>query len=361
VSEAGLERGPEAVGDAAGLPNLWGWRTWASMAIAFSALGVMALYVDFAAMWKEFLAADKRYALLGLAAHYATYYFRGARWKFVLGRTPRRASRVKYGLVVFFYNFVDNVVPAKLGDLYAAHLAWINFEVRRSAALGSLVFLRMIDGWIVLGLAAGSSWLLFADGMPPLVMWALIFGVVFAVVASAVMVVSALLNRRMPSWVPERAVLMIRDFRRRMFPSRNKVLGIVIFSVLIWTLEGLWIYWLMVAFGLRLDLSDVVFLTMVPLLASAVPITPAGAGFVEFTLYSCLLLLPSPVHVSKALAASVTFLNRIIDYWLHIVLGIAVWGVRYRLGLYSWRERTVQARSGSGASVAAGGSPDRQS
>ena len=76
---------------------------------------------------------------------------------------------MKYGLVVFFYNFVDNLVPAKLGDLYAAHMARINFEVRRSEALGSLVFLRMADGWIVLGLAAVSSWVLFADRMPALV------------------------------------------------------------------------------------------------------------------------------------------------------------------------------------------------
>jgi uncharacterized membrane protein YbhN (UPF0104 family) len=70
-----------------GIPSLWGWRTWASLAIAFTALTVMAFYVDFRAMWRELLAADKRFVLLGFAAHYATYYFRGARWKFVLGRT----------------------------------------------------------------------------------------------------------------------------------------------------------------------------------------------------------------------------------------------------------------------------------
>ena len=325
-----------------GAPNLWGWRTWASMGIALTALTVMALYVDFGEMWREFLRADKRFALLGFFAHYATYYFRGARWKFVLGRTPRRASRLKYGLVVFFYNFVDNLVPAKLGDLYAAHMARINFEVRRSEALGSLVFLRMIDGWIVLGLAAVSSWVLFADHMPALVFWALVFGLVFAVVASATMVTFVVLNRRMPTWVPERARRMIRDFRGRMVPSRNRVVGIVIFTTIIWALEGLWIYWLTYAFGLELGLAAIVFLTMIPLLASVVPFTPAGAGFVEFTLYACLLSLPGPMGISKAMAASITFLNRIIDYWLHIVLGILIWGIRYRLGLYSWRERTVE-------------------
>jgi len=320
-------------------PNLWGWRTWASMGIALSALTVMGFYVDFREMWREFLAADKRFALLGLLAHYATYYFRGARWKFVLGKTPRRASRAKYGLIVFFYNFVDNLVPAKLGDLYAAHMARINFGVPRSTALGSLVFLRMVDGWIVLGLAAGSSWIIFSDQMPPLVFWALIVGVAFAIAASGIMIVLSALNRRMPDWVPEKGRRVIRDFRERMVPSRKRVTGIIIFTIVIWSLEGLWIYWLTYGFGLELGLPEVMFLTMIPLLASVVPLTPSGAGFVEFTLYACLLALPSPIAISKAMAASITFLNRIIDYWLHIVLGIVVWGIRYRLNLYSWRER----------------------
>ncbi len=90
---------------------------------------------------------------------------------------------------------------------------------------------------------------------------------------------------------------------------------------------------------IRLGPWEVVFLTMVPLLASAIPVTPAGAGFVEFTLYACLLALPSPFQLTKATAASITFLNRLIDYWLHIVLGIVAWAFRYRLGLYSWQER----------------------
>jgi uncharacterized protein (TIRG00374 family) len=212
----------------------------------------------------------------------------------------------------------------------------------------------MIDGWIVLGLAAVSSWVLFADRMPALVFWALVFGVAFAVAASGIMIAFVVLNRRMPTWVPERVERMIRDFRGRMVPSKKRIVGIVIFTIIIWVLEGLWIYWLTYAFGLELGLAQIVFLTMIPLLASVVPITPSGAGFVEFTLYGCLLALPEPTAISKAMAASITFLNRIIDYWLHIVLGIVIWGIRYRLGIYSWRERTVARTAAVPSSVADG-------
>ena len=75
-------------------------------------------------------------------------------------------------------------MPAKLGDVYAAHLARINFKIRRSAALGSIVFLRMIDAWIILLLAAAACWVLFADRLPGAVLWSLIGGAIIAVGAT---------------------------------------------------------------------------------------------------------------------------------------------------------------------------------
>jgi hypothetical protein len=55
---------------------------------------------------------------------------------------------------------------------------------------------------------------------------------------------------------------------------------------------------------------------------------------VELSLYGCLRALGTP----GALAASVTVMNRFIDYWLHIVLGVAIWAFRHPLRLRTWRE-----------------------
>lgn len=326
-------------------PRLWGWRTWASLAIAFGALGVLATRVDFAAVMREVAATRKSLVLLGLLAHYASYYFRGSRWKFVLNRTPLPASRVKYGVVVFFYNFVDNLVPAKLGDVYAAHLARINFGVRRSEALGSIVFMRMIDGWILLALAALSSWMLFADHLPPVVFWALVGGVILTLGTSAGVILLFVLNRRMPARVPEKVRRIVRDLRERMVPNRKRVAGIILVTVLIWLLEILWIYLLARAFGLDPGLATVVFVSTIPLLASAFPFTPSGTGAVELALYSCLVVVGAPT----AVAASFTFLNRIIDYWLHIALGVLTWGLRRRLGMRAW---TPAPATATGSAVA---------
>jgi hypothetical protein len=63
-------------------------------------------------------------------------------------------------------------------------------------------------------------------------------------------------------------------------------------------------------------------------------LTPAGAGVVEITLYSCLRV----VGVASPIAASLTVVNRFIDYWLHIALGVITWALRRFIGLRTWRD-----------------------
>jgi len=55
---------------------------------------------------------------------------------------------------------------------------------------------------------------------------------------------------------------------------------------------------------------------------------------VEITLYSCLKV----VGVTSPVAGSLTVVNRLVDYWLHIVLGMLIWALRRVLGLRTWRD-----------------------
>jgi len=321
-------------------PALFGWHTYLSLAVTAVIFACLAAWVDLGEIWREVSRSDKGLLLLAGIAHYATYPIRGLRWRRVLGHLPLRAGQVKFGLLVFFYNFVDNLVPAKLGDVYGAHLARINCGVRRSAAIGSIVFLRMVDAWIVLGLAAFSSWSLFSAKLPGSVMWALIGGAIIALAATAILIVFLLMKKSLPRWIPEKVEQMIQAFQTGMWPRPNEIVPIAILTLIIWALETLWILSLTLAFGLDLNPAEVVFLTMVPLLASAFPLTPSGAGVVELTLFSCLRV----VGVAAPIAASVTAVNRFIDYWLHIGLGLIVWALRHKIGLRSWREVPLEAR-----------------
>ncbi len=316
------------------LPRLWGWQTLLSGIATLIILAFLATYIDWQSTWQEFLSSQKGYVLLGAACHYLTYPVRGARWRQCLAHLPIRENGGSFGLVVFFQNFVDNVVPAKLGDVYGAHLARINFGIRRSEAIGSILFQRMLDAWIVLLLSVLASATILADHLPRSIQWVLLGGCLIAVLSSLILLVFLFLDKTAPDWLPHKAADLVHAFRKGMWPKRERLPPILGYSALIWLLETLWVYFLIRGFGPILNLSDALFLTMLPLLATAFPLTPSGAGVVELTLFSCLRV----VGVEASLAASITLLNRFLDYWCHIGAGVLLWFLRDRLGLRTWRE-----------------------
>ena len=319
-------------------PALWGWPTYLSIAIAIVILIFAATMVDLKEIWREIAACDKRFVMLGALAHYTTYLLRGMRWRRCLIHLPVTSGSGKFALLVFFYNFVDNLVPAKLGDVYAAHLARINFKIRRSAAMGSIVFLRMIDAWIILMLALLASWILFSAHLPRAVTWSLVGGGVIAVGATSIMLLFFLFKRKLPGWIPDKVQQMIQAFHTGMWPRPKELLPITALTLIIWVLETIWIFCLVLAFSLRIDPVEAIFLTMIPLLASAFPFTPSGAGVVEITLYSCL----RAVGAATPIAGSLTIVNRFIDFWLHIALGLIVWAFRRLIGLRTWRDVSLK-------------------
>ncbi|NIO12236.1 MAG: flippase-like domain-containing protein [Deltaproteobacteria bacterium] len=315
-------------------PALWGWYTFVSLGVALMIIVGLAAYLDPQEIWREVVEADKKLLFLGALAHYATYPVRGLRWRRSLIHFPLQGGAGKFGLIVFFYNSVDNLVPAKLGDLYAAHLVRINIGVRRSAALGSLVFLRTADAWAVLFMAFVASWILFAKTMAPSVVWTLVAGGLIAVATSSVILVFIFLKKSPLAWLPEKAKEMVHAFHTGMWPNASEILPIALLTLVIWALETLWIFLLVQAFGVPISFTQAIFLTMVPILASAFPLTPSGAGLVEVTLFTCLRL----VGIASPVAASLTVVNRLIDYWFHIILGLFTWAMRHVIGLRTWNE-----------------------
>ena len=323
--------------------RLWGWSTLVSLAITLAILLGLGAMLDIQETWRQVVACNKTLMVLGGLAHYVTYLVRGYRWQRCLAHVSSPCQWRMFGLLLFFANGVDNVVPGKLADVYAAHLARINCGVRRSTAMGALVFLRMVDAWVVLLLATLASWWLFATSLPRAVLWSLLLGVGVAGGVTLVLLAFVLSQMVPPTWLPARGQQIIHAFYAGMWPPPSQVGLILVLTSLIWGLESVWTVSLAAAFGLKVRLIQGIFLTMIPLLASALPLTPSGVGVVEVTMYSCLRLL----DVSAATAASLTVVHRLIDYWLHIGAGALLWVFRRSIGLRTWLEASPPDTSGA--------------
>ena len=318
--------------------RLWSWPTYLSLAVTVLILGLLLNLIDGPAVWQQLAEANKTLLIIGGLAHYATYFVRGRRWQLCLAHVSSSTSWTTFSMLIFFVNFVDNIVPAKLADVYGAHLAWINTRVRRSAVMGSILFLRMVDAWIVLLMAALASWGLFAATLPHSVLWTLLLGGLLAFGMTGLVVTVVLVKRTLPTWLPNMVRQRLEPLHTGMWPQARQWVPILGLTLLIWALEALWIVSLASAFGIRLSPLEAMFLTTLPLLASAFPLTPSGAGVVEVTLFGCLHLLGVP----SLTASSVTVANRLIDYWLHLVLGALMWAFRYFIGLRTWRELPLE-------------------
>jgi uncharacterized protein (TIRG00374 family) len=105
------------------------------------------------------------------------------------------------------------------------------------------------------------------------------------------------------------------------------------YSVLSWACEAVRLFFVVRAIGVSLSDNLVVELAMtttVALIASlltALPLTPAGLGFVESALVASLLLMGVR---SEQLAFSVAFLDRTISYASLVVIGLVVYLVSAR-------------------------------
>src|SRR5215468_3062432 len=326
--------------------RLWRWSTLLSLVITLVILVGLGAMLDIQETWRQVVACDKTLMVLGGLAHYLTYLVRGYRWQRCLAQVSSPCQWRMFGLLTFFANGVDNVVPGKLADVYAAHLTRINCGVRRSTAMGALVFLRMVDAWVVLLLAALASWWLFATSLPRAVLWSLLLGVCVAGGVTLVLLIGVLCKRAPPTWIPARGQQMIRAFHLGMWPPSSQLGLIIVLTSLIWGLESVWTISLAAAFGVKVHLMQGIFLTMIPLLATALPLTPSGVGVVEVTMYSCLRLL----DVSAATAASLTVVHRLIDHWLHIGVGALLWLFRRSIGLRTWLEASPRDVSGAQSS-----------
>src|SRR5215475_8240161 len=207
--------------------RLWGRPTLVSLAVMLVILLGLGAMLDIQETWRQVVACDKTLMVVGGLAHYLTYVVRGYRWQRCLTQVSRPCQWRMFGLLTFFANGVDNVVPGKLADVYAAHLARINCGVRRSIAMGALVFLRLVDAWVVLLLAAQASWWLFATSLPRAVLWSLLLGVCLAGGVTLVFLACVLSTRVVPAWIPARGQQMLHALHTGMWPPSSQ-LGLII-------------------------------------------------------------------------------------------------------------------------------------
>jgi glycosyltransferase 2 family protein len=271
------------------------------------------------------LHANGLLLLAAFAIFYLGFPLRGLRWS-ILVRRSGYALRVRDATEIIFLSWLVNcLVPAKLGDVYRAYLLKINSPVSLSRTFGTVFLERVLDLFaiVVLGLAAG--FVSFRSGLPGEVQIVFAIGVAFVILLAGGMLTMRNFGRRILQRLPlpHRVLELYDRFEEGVFASigMKTLPELVVITGFTWATEAMRLYLVVQALGfgdVHLGISGAFFVALSASLLTAVPLTPAGIGFVEGGVVGLLTLV---YGVPQTEALAITLVDRSISVLSIIILG----------------------------------------
>lgn len=286
----------------------------------------VVLNIDLGETWRQISTANPLFLLLATLAYYATFPLRGLRWRFVLGRVGTQIGRRDATEILFLSWFVNCLVPAKLGDLYRAYLLKGNYGGSISRTVGTIFIERIADIVVIFALALAAGYWSFRGRSRPEIDALFLAGFVVAAILVLLVIFLNYFGGHLTRFLPERVADLYERFHEgstgALTARSLPVIGA--FTISIWLLEGLRLFFVIRALDLpdaNLGISASLFVALAGSLLTAVPLTPAGVGFVEAGIVGLLTLY----GVVGEPAVAVALTDRAISILTVIVLGGVVY------------------------------------
>ena len=272
--------------------------------------------------------ANPAFLVLAFIAYYATFPLRGYRWRYVLARSGMSVPFRDATEILFLSWFVNCLVPAKLGDLYRAYLLRANFGASISRTVGTVFIERVADIIIIATLALTAGYWSFRGRQRPEIDALFIVGFVVAIGFIVMLGVLRIYGGRIGRLLPVRIGLLWERFQEGSTGALGvrSVPVILALTAAIWLLEGARLYFVIRALALPevgLGISSSIFVALGAALLTAIPLTPAGFGFVEAGIIGVLFLYGVPQEPAAAVA--------LVDRGLSIVTVIVLGGIFWAL------------------------------
>ncbi len=311
-------------------------KSLASFGIAFAILGFAFWRADInlADMWRQIGQTNPWLYGAGFIVFYGLFPVRALRWRIILRSagfevdSPQaRKSWAGIGPLSEFIGlswFANCVVPAKLGDAYRGYLVKKNGNASFSRTLGTIFAERIVDMIVLFGMLVVSGLLVFQGHLNSWTERLFIIGIVLTI-----LLVIGLMSMRYLSPLIRRALPQrFHDFYARFEegtlssfrPSRLPIL--LLLTIVVWLGESMRLFFVIEAMGgLGLSLSAIIFVALASSLLTAVPALPGGLGLVEVGIAGVMMLF----SVGQTTSTAVAFLDRIINYWSIVILGLVLY------------------------------------
>ncbi|MEM7771940.1 MAG: lysylphosphatidylglycerol synthase transmembrane domain-containing protein [Cyanobacteria bacterium P01_E01_bin.6] len=247
------------------------------------------------------LQTDSRWVAVAIAAYGISMVIRVERWRLLLWDVkPLSFKAISVALVVGYA--MNNILPARLGELFRADFAGRRYELSRSATIGSIALERTLDGLIVvLSLVLGR----FFVSQNQLLNTLTIAGMVlFVGIAIALWVMSAGQMSRWMNALPEKIQSRIVSFQSGLSAMRGSQLSRVVgFSLSVWVFEAIAHWSVLNSINVSLNWMQMLSVVGVVNLSTLIPSAPGFAGTYQYA-YAFVLGLFSYSTASGIAAAT---------------------------------------------------------
>ena len=233
------------------------------------------------------------------------------RWRRLLWDV-KKLSFGSVGIALVIGYAMNNILPARLGELFRANFAGRRYQVPRSAIAGSIVVERALDGLVVvLSLVLGR---LFIPQQPILksltTAGVLIFSSIFLILW-----LSSRSSRKISNWIaylPPVISKRIGYFRQGLVGMRGATLVTAMrLSLIIWVLEGIALWSVLQAVNVSLNWQQMLSVVGVVSLSTLLPSAPGFVGTYQYA-YGLMVSLfgyQSAQGVAAATAAQIFLLG----------------------------------------------------
>ena len=276
-------------------------------------------------MWANIQRTNLPLYFLAIAVYYSSFAARGYRWRRLLHNAQVDWSTIPrvrdLAEIIYLSWFANCVVPAKLGDLYRGYLLKKESRISFSLSMGTVVAERLLDFVVLVTLMGVAGLVSYRGRLPQQIIQLL--SIAFAGVLAVIVGLFAL--RRFGDFIgnllPGRAGDLYSRFSGAMLLSFQRFPELMTYTILAWACESARVLFVIMALGVSLPMSMVIFLGLLAALLTTLPLTPGGLGFAEAGLTGVLILY----GVDKDVAGSIALLDRTISYLSLLVGGFVVY------------------------------------
>jgi uncharacterized protein (TIRG00374 family) len=263
-------------------------RATLGIAISLVAIWLLVRSVDLGAAFEVLRTASPAWIVLMLVTTTLDVGSRGARWRALLAPIAPLPYRRVLAYTYIGY-LANNVLPARLGELYRSHALGEGEGVSRTTVLGTVVVERVVDTVMVVAIAAAAVLVLSARGV---MSSAVLVGLAFVSLLVIALGLGLAAHRlpgadRLAAFVARwpRVLELARRLREGLaVAGRPRTLALALaFSALAWVASTVTFLAAGQAVGVELTLAQAALLTSGVALVTIIPSGPGYVGTFELT------------------------------------------------------------------------------